>query len=254
MRRLFLLALLSLLFIPNAKAQILNVEKFRLDADTSKVWLGSIGMWASGKRQQTNVFTFLNKTNIAYLSEKHSYMFLGYLKLIKVAGSDVISEGYGHMRFNFFRKNKFSLEQFNQLQYDMGRGMTRRGLIGLSGRYEIASNEKIEFAAASGLMFEDEVWEESDSTNIANVNLKSSSNLILTWKIKKWLTFLGITYYQARFDRYFKPRLITDASLQFAFTDKFGLRLQYVATYDSEPIIPIDKLIYAVNSTLVFKF
>ncbi len=236
------------------KAQILNTERFRLDADSAKIWMGVAEFGFSAKKQQTDVFTLSSKANTAYLSKKHSYMFLGFLNLVKVANTNVISEGYGHIRFNFFRKKLFSLEQFNQWQFDQGRGMNSRGLIGSNVRFRVKSTDKWEFALNSGLMYEDEIWENSEGNFISNVNLKSSSSATVRFKINEIMSFLMISYYQARFDRFFTPRFITDASFQLSLTSKFALRAQYTATYDADPIINISKLIYSINNTLVYKF
>lgn len=238
---------------PVCFSQILNAEEFRLDDDTMNVWIGTAEFGFSAKKQQTDVFTISSKANTAYLTNKHSYMFLGYLNVVKVANANVISEGYGHVRFNFLRRKLFSLEQFNQWQFDQGRGMKSRGLFGANLRFRIKSNDRWEFAVNSGLMYEDEVWE-GENNLISNVNLKSTTSGTWRYKISKVISVFMIAYYQARFDQFFRPRFITDSSLQINLTSKFFFRAQYVATYDAAPIIDNNKLIYNINNTLGYEF
>lgn len=234
-------------------AQILNAEEFRLDEDSSNLWVGNAEFGFSAKKQQTDVFTVSSKANTAYLTDKHSYMFLGYLNVVKVASSNVISEGYGHVRFNFLRRKIFSLEQFNQLQFDQGRGMKVRGLLGANLRFRIKSNDRWEFAVNSGLMYEDELWEGTNGL-ISNVNVKSTTSGTWRYKISKVISVFMIAYYQARFDQFFKPRFISDSSLQINLTSKFFFRAQYVATFDAAPIIENNKLIYNFSNTLGYNF
>lgn len=231
--------------------QILNVEKFRLEEDTSNVWIGNINFGLSMKKQQTQVLSLGSNYNVAYLSDLHSYMFLGNFNLIQVENTDVISEGYGHLRFNFLRKRKLSLEQFNQLQYDKGRGMIFRGLVGADLRVRLISNDNLNISANTGAMYETEEWRDENGTLIPNNNLKSTSNLTVRWNITESLAFMSITYYQARFDRFFRPRLITDTSFQIQINERFSFRTQYVATYDDDPVVDQANFIYSLENKLV---
>lgn len=249
------LSISLLLLLPLvAQAQILNTERFRLDKDTARIWMGTAEFGLSAKRQQTNVFTFKSKGNVAYLSEKHSYMFLGYANLVKVANSNVISEGYGHLRFNFLRRKLFSIEQFNQWQFDQGRGMNSRILSGANVRYRVKSTDKWEFGMNTGLMYETEEWENDFGEMVPNENIKSSTSVSLRYKVSKNFSYIMISYYQARFDDFFNPRVTLDASMQLAINQHLSLRGQFVGMYDAIPVIEINNLIFSVNNTLVFKF
>lgn len=245
---------LLLIFVINTNAQILNIESFRLEKDSAKVFLGNLGFGFSTKKQLVSVTRFNTNVNAAYLSDLHSYMVLSTLSLVKVSNLNVLSEGYVHFRINFLRKNKFSPEQFTQIQYDKGRGMDSRFLTGLCLRYRIFSNSKIVVAANSGLMYESEVWFNSVENKSSSL-IKSTSNLTLKAKITPTLSFFMITYYQAIPNQYFiRPRLITDATLQFKISNKFVFNTQYVATYDDMPIISIPNFIYSLNSAIQYNF
>lgn len=237
-----------------ANAQILNIESFRLEKDTAKVFLGNVGFGFSTKKQTVSVSRYNSNVNSVYLSKNHSYMVLSTLSLVKIANQNVLSEGYAHFRMNFFRKKIISTEQFNQIQYDKGRGMDSRLLTGLCLRYRIFYNPRWSISANAGLMYEIEQWSNAYQQQQSRL-IKSSTNLTIKAKITPTLSLYMITYYQARPDQYFfRPRLITDTSLQFKISTKFSFNTQYVATYDDRPIIDIPHLIYAVNSSILYNF
>jgi hypothetical protein len=252
--QVWLCALPQLISTVSVNAQILNIESFRLEKDTAKVFLGNVGFGIAAKKQTVSVTSYNSNVNSVYLSKLHSYMVLSTLSLIKIANQNVLSEGYAHYRMNFFRKKILSPEQFNQIQYDKGRGMDNRFLSGLCIRYRILYNNTWSISANTGFMYEVENWSNT-TEHKKTALLKSTTNLTIKARITPTLSWYMITYYQARCDENFiKPRLITDTSLQFKIANKLNFNTQYVATYDSNPIIDIPSLTYSIKSSILYNF
>ncbi len=251
MRHFFLFLSLSL-FVSYSYGQILNIEKFRLDLDTSNALLGTINLSYSTKKQKTSVSEFGGGVNLIYLSKQHSYMLLSKSALVRVANERVVSEGFAHLRNNFFRKKKVSLEQFNQIQYDVGRGLELRLLSGIGGRMRLINGKKGAISLSTGAMFEHEEW--LDERILINDYVKSSSSLSVRYELLKNVNLITISYYQARFETFFKPRITVDASLLVKINKKLSLRNQFVLTYDAAPVIDIAELIYSFKSGLTYKF
>jgi hypothetical protein len=241
-------------------SQILNVEKFRLDADTSKVWLGNIGAGVAIKKQQNTVYTFNGNINAVYLSDKHSYMSLNYIKLLRQESSNLVSEGYLHGRITFYRKQKLSYEPFLQYQYDVGRGLLSRKLAGYSFRYNFHSGEKFILAFNTGAMYEHEIWQGEvirfrmdGKENMAETNfVKSTSNLTIRATLMENVSFFFVGYYQARYERFFKPRVITDIQLQFKVNKYLSFNTSFQSTLDALPAITNNNFVYTMNTTLLF--
>ena len=229
-------------------AQILNAEKYRLDKDTANVLIGNISFGLNHKSQRTNVFTLYTKANAAYLSKKHSYMLLNNLSIIKVQNADPNNNGYAHLRFNFFRKNSISLEQFNQIQFDAGRGMELRRLTGASVRIRVLSKPKSTLAFNQGLMYENESWMDSSNEIVRKNYVKSTSHISYRQKVANRINLFLISYYQARPALFFKPRLISDFQVQYSFTKRLAFSLQFESTYDAKPVIDIQNHIYAIKN------
>ncbi len=262
MIKIFLLSIILIFFTVSIPAQILNVEQYRPDKDTSHLWLGTINLGLSTKKQLNNILTYTSDLNIAYMSEKHTYMFLNHLNLVRVAGAKVISEGYFHFRWNIARKQFLSYEPFVQYQYDLGRGMNSRQLLGITGRFDLRSIEKLLLSFNTGLMYEDEVWvgkvrryaTDTSNTRAHTRFVKSTSNLGFRYKFRPGLSLFSLTYYQARFDKFFSPRIISDTQLQIQINKYLSLLTQFTITFDDNPVITNTQIIFSTNHLLVVKF
>lgn len=253
MRNLSFTLVFILLSFTSLKAQILNIEKYRLSSDTFNVFVGNIELGYSAKKQVNSIQTFHTSLKAGYLSKTHSYSLIGKLNTQTIDKTEVLSEGYLHYRNIFWRKKILSFEQFNQLQYDAGRQLTERWVFGGSGRFRIAEKDKFDFAMNVGLMYENEFWTSEDEI-LQNESVKST--LHFTWKhqLTKSLYLYSITFYQAKLTSIFKPRLITDTSLKLNLNSKLSFQTSYIATVDSAPIVDVAQYIYSVENKLVYTF
>ncbi|MFN3405553.1 MAG: DUF481 domain-containing protein [Cytophagaceae bacterium] len=243
-------------------AQILNIERFRFEKDTSNFWTGNVTFGLSSKKQNNTVTTVNAATNLVYLSEKHSYLNINNIRFLSVSNQNVVSEGYTHIRLNLYRRKKISAEPFIQFQYDIGRGLEKRELYGMSFRARIFASEPLTVAFSTGAMYEHEVWKgrvlrfpmEGSPGRAETHFLKSSSHLTLRSTLGKNVSLIGITYYQAPYEDFFRPRVITDISLMITLSRYFSFSNQFVSTFDAAPILDDNKFIYTLNTNLVVKF
>ncbi|HXB13809.1 MAG TPA: hypothetical protein VNZ45_17605, partial [Bacteroidia bacterium] len=189
-----LITLLLFLMVPFlSKAQTTNIEKYRLDKDTSKILMGNMGFGFSSKKQQNIVQQYNGYLNLAYLSKLHSYMTINYGNLQLVNKTSFVSEGYTHYRINFFRMHLVSYEPFVQYQYDLGRGLLRRELAGMSFRVNLLRNksnkdkDKFTVGINTGAMYEDELWK----GKVLRFEVKNDTNHAHTQFIKSTTYFFA---------------------------------------------------------------
>lgn len=245
-----------------AWGQILNIEKYRSDKDTSRVWAGNVGFGLSAKKQQTSLLNLNTNCNLAYFSLHHSYMNISYFKFVAIQESEVISEGYTHFRALFDRKRFVSYEPFVQFQYDLGRGLLKRQLAGFTFRFNFLSTEKVHMAANTGAMYEQELWEGevlrypiSERPDRAETYfIKSTSNFSIRGDISNNVYLLFVTYYQARFEKFLTPRIISDVQLNVKMSRFFSISNQFTSTYDALPILRDNKFIFSLNTNLTLNF
>jgi hypothetical protein len=259
---------LFVLEIFSVKAQILNIEKFRLDYDTSNYWLGNVGFTFANSKQNSFLFRYTSTLNLAYLTNKHSYMTINNIRLDMVDKKDILNEGYTHWRINFFRHQKFSPEPYCQFQYAYSRGLDYRQLLGFSLRMNLLKKvipekkERLDAGFATGVMYEVEKWTgnvlkyevESDSTKAYANLIKSSSYGYLKFKLGTKITCFLTTYYQARWDQFLnKHRIVIDYQFMYALSKSVNFSFTYVSILDNSPVISSNRYVHDINSGLVIK-
>src|SRR5690606_33639896 len=142
-------------------AQILNVEKSRIKEDSANYIVGKAGLSFNLHNRNVNddgnTENFIGLTfngDIAYMTERHSYMLINYLAYTSLGDNSAIHTGYSHFRTNFFRKARISNEVFTQYQYDLGRGLDSRWLAGTGFRIVLVGEENTELIFGPGIMYE----------------------------------------------------------------------------------------------------
>jgi len=255
---LFLLVLYSTI---SSHGQILNIEKFRIDKDTSNVWGVNVGFGFSTKKQQTSVTTMNANANIVYLSKKHSYITINYIKFVGIENVNPLSEGYTHWRLTLLRKKFVSYEPFVQWQYDKGRGLLKRELYGASIRLNVLRTKKTMIAFNSGAMYEYELWRgevirfpiENTQDSAQTRFLKSTNSITVRGDVASNVNVFLVSYYQARFNRFFSPRIISEIQVNIKINKYFSISNQFTSTYDAIPILKNNTFIYSYTTSLLFK-
>lgn len=246
-------------------SQILNVEKSRVQEDTTKKYIGNVSINFSLNNRSTTpenraIFVGLTgNSNLGYFSEKHAYLLFGTINYTSLTGAAPISTGYGHFRINLNRKKKLSTELFAQIQYDQSRGMNYRSLAGVGARLNVINTENASLYFGAGLMWETEEWDmpdESDSIIVKNIP-KSTNYVSVKARLNPFTTFNIINYYQVGFDNeqnVFRHRLNVDASLIFLINRYLSFVNTFNAGYENKPVVPILKFSYSLSNGILIKF
>jgi hypothetical protein len=248
---IFLLGFLIL--SPSIHAQLLNVESVRTNADTTG-WYGELEFDLSLNHYNEDVFEFTNESNLSYFSQDHAYMLLNKLKFVNLDGNSLISSGYVHLRSTFARKGKISPELFIQYQYNNNLGLNNRALGGAGIKYRFYRSDKWQASISTALMAEYEEWQLNEQASIENEFLKSTSNISLRGKLSETARFKLIGYYQARPDEFFKARSILESGLQMDLSKRVAVSINFVASYDANPIIDIPNLTYELSNGFLIRF
>ncbi len=244
---------LSLLFADVVKSQVLNVERVRADADTTG-WTGELGADFSLNKYNDQIIKVGGQANAAYFSEKHGYLLLSNIDLVNVDGNSLVSNGYIHLRSTLFRKQSLSPELFVQYQYNNNMGLQNRALTGMGVRYTFLSRPNLRGHVSTGFMYEFEEWGLSDNNTIKNEYIKSTSNLVVRGQLNPQTSLTMIGYYQARPDRFFKPRATSENQLNIRMSRSITFRVSFTMTYDVEPVIDVPNLTYELKNGIVLSF
>lgn len=261
-----ILILLNLiLFAATSQAQILNVEKSRIKEDSANYFVGKLGLsftLHNHDEDEDGPNTFIGltaNTNTAYLSKKNSYILINYINYTALGEEEASHTGYSHFRVNLSRHKKVSTELFTQYQYDLGRGLLARWLIGGGLRIVLLENDKTLFIFGPGLMYEYEKWENIEETTVLRTKrlVKSTNYLSLRKKLNDHINFNTIAYYQTGYDQSiegFRHRISGEANLSVSITEKLFLTTTFNCTYENKPIVPVTKFIYSITNGLEYNF
>lgn len=250
-------------FPEQASAQILNVEKSRLDQDTSKRYFINAAFSFRANNRTADVsdpirfLSFNSNLDLAYLSKQHSYMLLNFLDYLSINEDPFISFGYTHGRINFLREKRISYELFAQGQYDLLRGLDQRYLAGAGIRIKIVDKSWYSLYAGLGIMYEHEKWDDPqvEGREVSTDIFKSANYLSARLELTDYLDFNFICYYQGGKDNVFnrfRNRFNSDANLSVHVNKTISLRTSFVWAFDSAPIVPITKFIYAISNGIQF--
>lgn len=250
-----LLGTLFLIFIHlSGTAQILNVEKFRSTLDTSKAFIASFAGGYELKQKGNKSQTINTALNSAFLSKKHTYLFIGRFQSTKINNSDIFNMGHLHFRMELFRQNPRILEPYIQSQFDLSKGLKRRHLTGVNVRQRIYTDSILVVYGATGVFYENENWIGNNKEEIQNINLKSNTYLSFRLNMSKKIKLFVTSYYQSAFTDFKKPRLILDSNLQIAFDKKLSFDINYEMQLDKKPLTSLAKLTYQFNTGLRYNF
>ncbi|RNI23629.1 DUF481 domain-containing protein [Rufibacter latericius] len=249
----------------NAQAQILNVEKARVEKDSSNYFTGKLGVnlnlfnRAVGKEGATDHFLGLTGNgNIGYVSERNTYLVLASYNYVRLKGETQVETGYVHGRVNFNRKDRLSYETWAQAQYDYNRGLELRTLAGAGIRFAVVQKENIRFNLGTGVMYEYERWHNLEEERYINKYIPKLSNYAsIRLPLNPFLELSTIHYYQVGYDRpagMARHRFSGDVSIVMKINNRFQLTTNFSHTYENRPIVPIPNYLYSLTNGIQLSF
>lgn len=266
MNKLFVLCYLlissGLLF--TIDAQILNIEKSRLESDSVNYFAGNVNMSGSlynrsaAEGSPVNLLGLNLGSNMYYKGERHQYIFITQIDYLRINDSPFLNTGYFHLRAHLWTENRWSMEVYSQYQYDNFRQLNPRILFGATPRYSFINNDQVSFYGGSGLFYEAETWVHPFTDDIVQLNLlKSSSYLSFRGSFGENFNLNLVNYYQVGYDRNiseFRHRVnvlfnvLTNITKRLSFTFSFNIQ------YEDKPVVPVTPLIYDFRNGLTYRF
>jgi putative salt-induced outer membrane protein YdiY len=243
-----------IIFIYNiTSAQVINIERKRLDIDTT----GTFGNLKSSVSLIKNTKVLWNVSflyNILVVRDRHQWYFIGNLAFNKAENTDLVNKGYEHIRYNydFTGKNNFYGEAFEQVQFDAIRKINKRILAGGGVRYVPIKRKKFMISVGAGSMYEYETFKED---TIAYNWLRLNSYLFVNYKITKNVFFYTTVYYQPLPDKIKDNyRLFNNTGFSIGVSNNFSFTVDYEIIYDSFLPKGIPNTVYTLKNGFLYKF
>ena len=244
--------------------QILDVNNKHVTDDSARFFIGTINFSfkinnQSSTKDEEVIFKGLDtKVDMAYIGQKNAYILINKLNYFSSTGGPFVSTGYSHFRVNWLRQNFLSYETFAQAQYDDGRKMPLRTLLGAGIQMHLLQRERSIIQVGIGGMFETEKWKnpEIEDDVIRKEIWKTTNYLRANVALTKSVSFRTITYYQGGYDsddELWRSRLTNDSNLTILITDRLSFITNFSIQYDFNPIIPILEYNYSLTNGLLIR-
>lgn len=262
--RAFITCLLVFFIASGTHAQIINIDK----TDTSDyikkaVWNGDLSLGMEIDKQKATLFDASNYFNVSLQKNRELFIFSASNRFTYNGAQDFLNTGYVHLRWRHDYKEQLHPESFVQYQWDATIGMKHRFLAGENLRYNFWHHRAWEMTFATGLMYEDELWNYTavDSAKIpanavpqASRELKSNSYIKWEGNVSKVSNISVILFYQASFKEFLLPRVSGVVNFDVNISKHFSWGVRYSGLYDAGPVVPIFKFYYNFSNSLVYKF
>lgn len=250
------LALLTLWPSENI-AQILNIERLRMKADSTQHFFmkANVGMRSDNRSaaedDPVNFFGYNANLNLLFTSKHHGYIFVGQMDYLEINDAQFINFGFAHARVNFLRDRKLSYEVFTQVSYDNFRGLEPRILFGGGLRYRVLEGDKSDLSVGLGAFLEDERWRHPLDDRIIEITLaKMASYARYQVSLSDYVNFNAMVYYQGGYDSgadVFRNRVSGSFNLSSKLSSRISLNNSFDISFEDKPIVPITKTIYALR-------
>jgi len=253
-----------MLFAIESRGQIINIDKTdTADYIRKAVWNGNLSIDLEVDKQKATLFDASNFLNLS-LQKWHELFILSASDRFTYAGSNnYLNKGYVHLRWRHNYKEQLHPESFVQYQWDDALGMLHRFVAGENLRYNFWHRRAWEMSVATGVMYEDELWNYTavDSSKIPALAINQHSHELKSNNYIKWEGKASATsnvsiiiFYQAAFNDFFKPRISGVINFDTQISKHFSLALKYSGLFDAGPVVPIFKFYYNYSTGLVYKF
>ncbi|WP_044208899.1 DUF481 domain-containing protein [Flammeovirga sp. OC4] len=257
----YLLLLISFFISYSLQAQILNIEKARLDEGDSVHWVGNISLNYRLINQQITTQGGGLKTNFARVGKINDLILISDLSFLNSEGFDLLQNGFLHGRMEFLKNRKLSYEVFTQLQFDQVKGMNERFLLGGNFRFSPIKSKKSFLAIGIGTFYENENWHwltEQDGETIIHKAKPSIArwNTYITYRadFSDNVFFNIMSYFQTKYSNVREYRLSILANLNIKISKKLYFNNNFTLWYENRPYVPIDKLNYSIKNGIGYNF
>ncbi len=241
--------LLSLAFLPETHAQILNTLRGWSDIDNG--WSVEVEGKFSLSRGNYHHMDLSSHGAVQYLTERNRFRFMISENFYNIDGNTVSEDFVAHLRHNYRLTNTFATLLFTQDQYKPYQSLQRRTLLGGGLRADILHSDRCGAALGASAMMESLAFtneiNEEDTTNI-----RASFFISLLWQPVDVLTIDLSGFYQPKLPDFAEPLLMSALCLETRLSQYLSMINTFDLAYDESPAEGVDQTDYSLKSGLRF--
>ncbi len=239
-------------FLPfYSRAQIVNIEKSRMQSDTTG-WMGSAGAALSLTKNTQQVFSSDLDTHLQYKSAKSLYLILGSYGFLKGANNRLIDHAFLHFRYNYKMSKVVRWELFTQLQKNTITLIKSRFLLGTGPRFKIFSNKTLRLYAGTLIMYEQE--QETGSLPILHKDVRNSNYFSFSFTPNKMLEIISTSFYQPLLKQWNDCRFLTQISVKAKAGKQLAVKINWNYLNDPFPAKGIPSVNYSLSTGVEYDF
>jgi hypothetical protein len=234
MKKFIIITCIYFFASPIVYSQIVNIESARMQSDTVG-WMGGAGAAVALTQNTAKIFATDMEAYLQYKTsnDKGLWLILGNYNFLKVDGSQVISNGFSHLRYNRKINEWLRWEIFGQYQNNGITQIDSRILLGTGPRFKLVKNKILRLYAASLVMFERE--KERTKPVVKHEDLRSSSYISLTFTPAENMELISTTFFQPLFKKLSDYRILNQITFRVRATKHFALSLKWHYLHDRFP-------------------
>ncbi|MFO8053970.1 MAG: DUF481 domain-containing protein [Bacteroidales bacterium] len=246
--KLFFLIILLFCSYTYGHAQIMNIERLRLESDSG--WTGTATGAYNINKSSKKVSQLQTNLHVQYHKDIHTYLMVSDLNLIKAGRENFENNGSQHFRYTRSMNNWMSLEGFSQFQYNRILKIRFRNLWGGGIRFEIFDQDHFKWYLGNMMMYEHEQYENEKKSN--TLRLSYFINIMYQWE--EHISLSSIVYIQPKMFDLPDLRVNWQSSLNFKVLDNLSIGIQYNWMTDSRPPEGVSKVIYSLRNKISYSF
>ncbi|MGM0646995.1 MAG: DUF481 domain-containing protein [Bacteroidota bacterium] len=229
-------------------AQIMNIEKLRLESDSG--WVGKVKGSYNINKSSSKVKQLQTNVHIQYVKDVHTFLVLSDISFIKAGEENFENNGSQHFRYTRNMTEWMSLEGFTQFQYNRILKVAFRNLWGGGVRFEAFDKDEFKLYLGNIMMYEHERLENKDTEN--SLRLSYYINTQFEWD--KMVSLQSIIYFQPKMFKMIDHKVLWQSNVEFSVLDNLKLGIQYNWMKDSRPPDNVPKVIYSLRNTVSYSF
>ncbi|WP_246539089.1 DUF481 domain-containing protein [Litoribacter ruber] len=247
-----------------ANAQILNIERLRMEKDTARSFMvkTTFGLnvfnRSAAADEPVNLFGYNLDVNAIYYPSKHATILVSKFDYLRINDSDFLNFGFLHGRVNWYRDRKLNYETYAQYSFDNFRRLDPRWVFGGGIRNRLVDSNRLTLTLGIGALYEYERWQHPETEQFVEVDFVKSSNYVsLRYTINQYVDINTVNYYQVGYDQTIsrlRNRVSSSTILNTKFTDKLSFTNSFDISYEDRPIIPITNVIFSFRTGLSLDF
>ncbi|MDQ6970684.1 MAG: DUF481 domain-containing protein [Mariprofundus sp.] len=248
----FLFLIVTIQLLPSQALAIINAEDLDLVIDGDGV-AGKAGFSLSGSSGNSDKVRGEANGHVIWQHGQHREMLVGSISYGNSRGVRDTNKSFVHLRHRYDWNETWALEAFAQAQQDEFARLKLRTLLGGGLRWSFKS-QQLEWHVGLGSFFEHEALRAAAGIAPVSQLWRGNSYLSVRYVINERIRLQNTVYYQPAWRALSDYRLLDDAALHVALSDRLDLKIVIEMAQDSRPPAGVKHIDTSYKTGLSFRF